>query len=93
MKIQAVSIWKDGKIYKASEFEMRSVSDDLKSCATFHFEMKEKSSIVNDNEVQGQVLAVGNLQLMGEEYTSWDGSNNSAYLWALNQLNIKAATL
>jgi len=92
MDIQSISIWKEGKVYKVTQFNLRSVSDDLKSSATFYFELQAASQIVEGNETQSDIIAVGNLQMDGTDYTLWDGSNNMAYLWALNQLNLKPAT-
>jgi hypothetical protein len=91
MDIQLVSIWKDGKVQKANEFIMRSVSDDLKSAATFYYELRVKETIVGDVVTPGQSLAEGNLTMDGVDYSSWDGSNTTVYQWALKQLNIKAA--
>lgn len=91
MDIQFVSIWKDGKVQKANEFIMRSVSDDLKSAATFYYELRVKETTVGDVVTPGQSLAEGNLTMEGVDYSSWDGSNTTVFDWALKQLNIKAA--
>ena len=89
MDIQLVSIWKDGKVQKANEFIMRSVSDDLKSAATFYYELRVKESTVNDVVTPGQSLAEGNLTMDGVDYSMWDGSNTTVYTWACKQLNLK----
>lgn len=87
--IQPISIWKDGSEKQASEINLRIVADDMASSCTFYYELKEANQQDADgNEVQGQVLAVGNSSMGGEDYTSWNGSNADAYTYVADKLNI-----
>jgi hypothetical protein len=69
----------------------------LQSSCTFYWQIKEADTIVPaDEEVEssadqvipGQTLDQGNTTLSGEEYLNWDGSNNYAYFYIAQTLNI-----
>lgn len=87
-QIQGIQIWNDGIVKTAVNFNLRSISDDLNSSATFYYELKEEDVIDGDNVISGAVLRNGNLSMGGQEYTDWDDSNASAYTWAASKLNI-----
>jgi hypothetical protein len=89
MDIQSVNIWKNGKSYKANEFVLWSITDDLKSKAVFCYELRIKEIINGDIVTPADVLTSGNLTLEGESYTAWTGSNVDAYTWAAKELNLK----
>jgi len=88
-QIQAVSIWKDGVEKTAEVFNLRIVMDDMATSCTFYYEMKEADQVTpEDVTIQGQVLAVGNSSMGGDDYTNWDGSNSAAYTFVAGKLNI-----
>ena len=72
IKIQDVTITKTG-----NNFYLAIVSDNLSDNAQFLYQVSNE-----DNEI----IQNGELQMTGEEYTNWNGSNTAAYNWALQQL-------
>lgn len=88
-QIQPVSIWKDGAEKQAEEMNLRIVMDDMESSCTFYYELKEaQHEDAEGNIVQGQILAVGNSSMGGEDYSDWNGSNADAYTFVADKLNI-----
>lgn len=89
--IQPKSLWVGGQEKTASVLNLRSISDDLSSSATFYWELQEADVVVDEQTTQGQVLQCGNLTMSGEDYQIWNGAldiNAEAYSWAAVQLNL-----
>ena len=82
--IAPITIWKNGFTKTASVLDARIINDDLSTSCMFYYELKEAS--IEDQE--GQVLANGNVTLSGEDYLNWDDSNDSAYQYIANQINV-----
>lgn len=78
-KIKSVSIWKEGVKKTANKFLLHIEHDNMENSAKFHYRLG------NDED---ESLSSGYLEMVGDEYTSWDGSNNFAYIWAVNKLNL-----
>lgn len=81
-QIKTVNIWKDSVSKTAELFSLRVVGDDLATSATFYYELKE---------TDGEVLATGNLVMVGTDYSDWNATtdaNTEAYNWAAAQLNL-----
>ncbi len=72
IKIQDVTITKTG-----NEFFITLMFDNLSTTAQFTY------YVANDI---GEWIQQGNLNMTGEDYTNWNGSNAGAYDWALQQL-------
>ena len=97
-QIQPVSVWKDGQVKTAEQFNLRSIGDDLESSAQFYYELKEADVTTQDAEgndivTAGQVVAVGNLGMGGQDYADWGSQsgvdiNAWAYQWAAGKLNV-----
>jgi hypothetical protein len=97
-QIQPVSVWKDGQVKTAEQFNLRSIGDDLQSSAQFYYELKEADVTTQDAEgndivTAGQVVAVGNLGMGGQDYADWGTQsgvdiNLWAYQWAAGKLNV-----
>ena len=96
-EIQPIQIWKNGEVKTASVLDAIIINDDLQSTCTFYWQIKEADTIVPaDEEVEGsadqvipgQTLDQGNTTVSGEEYLNWDGSNNYAYFYIAQTLNI-----
>lgn len=85
--IQSVDVWFYGEVKSATKFKMGIEYDNLESTATFTF-----SLISVEQDAQGFPIDLevnsGNLTMSGTEYTSWGGSNDSAYDWGANKLNL-----
>lgn len=82
--IQPIQIWSNGQLKTASELDARIINDDLQTSCTFYWELKEAST----EETQGQQLAQGNVTMAGDDYLNWDGTNNEAYAFIANQINV-----
>lgn len=88
-KIKSIEIWREGIFKTAEEFRLRSILDDLSLSAKFYYELKEVDILEGDKVVSyGECIVGGNLSMSPEEYQSWDNSNDSAYAWAAEKLNI-----
>ena len=84
VQIQPLSIWKEGTIHIGSFISLLSVYDNLKDRVSFWFEIKE----IDDATEATPALSNGNIDLVGDEYTSWDGSNNQAYTLIASKLSL-----
>lgn len=92
VQIEPVSIWVNGVVKEATQFNLRIINDDLATSATFYYELK--SADVTDaegNVIGGQVLSVGNESVSGQEYIDWGASsdvNAEAYVIVAGKLNV-----
>lgn len=82
--IQPIQIWINGANKTASILDARIINDDLQSSCTFYYELKEAST----EDTQGQQLAQGNVTMSGDDYLNWDGTNDEAYAYIANQINV-----
>ena len=81
-QIQPVSIWYNGQIKQATQFDLTSVGDNLSTTANFYFWLADQ------NEMK---LTDGNINMIGfdyEAYSTSPDSNAYAYQWAATQLNL-----
>jgi len=80
--IQPVSIWYNGQMVQAVLFSLISISDNLSTTATFYYALLSSAQIR---------LAEGNLTMDGADYTTYStstSSNEFAYSWAAQKLNL-----
>jgi hypothetical protein len=83
VQIQPVSIWYNGQSKQASELDARIIFDDLATTAQFYYELKE---VVEG--VIGATLSNGNVSMDGQDYIDWDNSNEEAYIYIADKLNL-----
>ena len=83
-QISPVSIWKNGQNKTASILDAYIINDNLSSSCTFYWMLKE----ADQQEQAGQVLADGNVTMTGEDYDNWDGSNDYAFDYIAEQINV-----
>jgi hypothetical protein len=81
--IQPIQIWKNGQQLTASVLDAIIINDNLSTSCTFYWMLKEDL----DDEV-GQTLADGNATMTGEDYNNWDGSNDYAFSYIAEQINV-----
>ena len=93
--IQPIQIWKNGTARQASLLDARIINDDMKTYCVFYYYLKEADTITpsevegeSDTITIGEILADGNVTISGEDYTNWDGSNDEAYNYIANNLNL-----
>ena len=80
--IQSIDIWKDGQSKQATILKMYISYDDLKSTATFQYQLCDDSLCS---------IADGSLSIYGDNYLNWGGSgdsNEEAYVFGASQLNL-----
>jgi len=80
MEIQSVLVWKDGVKKSAVELVIHSEFDDMETRAKFAYRLFTKDA---------EQVASGYVDLMGEGYKYWDGSNKGAYEIVCDSLNLK----
>jgi uncharacterized protein YhfF len=93
--IEPVQIWSNGQSKQASVLDARIINDDLKSSCSFYYELKEADTVTPSSEEGGQnsvvsgiSLAQGNVSMSGQDYDNWDDSNDSAYQFIADHLNL-----
>ena len=96
--ISPVTLWVNGLQKTATQFNLRSVSDDLATSATFWYSLDEVITTPAPEAPEGQLqaepmthtnsLATGNVSMSGEDYTAWTGSNDDAYEFCAEALNL-----
>jgi len=86
--ISPVSIWKNGQSLTASILDAIIINDNLSSSCTFYWMLKEADSVVDEQSVAGQTLADGNVTMSGDDYDNWDGSNDYAFEYIAEQINV-----
>jgi hypothetical protein len=82
--ISPVFIWKNGITKTASILDAYIINDNLSSSCTFYWMLKE----ADQEEQAGQVLADGNATMSGDDYDNWDGSNDYAFEYIAEQINV-----
>jgi len=93
--IQPIQIWKNGASFEASVLDARIINDDLKSSCTFYYYLKKADTVIPsevegepDKVINGEILVDGNVIISGEDYINWDGSNDFAFEYIANDLNL-----
>jgi hypothetical protein len=82
--ISPIQIWKNGQNKTASILDAIIINDNLSTSCTFYWMLKE----ADQEEQAGQVLADGNATMTGEDYDNWDGSNDYAFEYIAEQINV-----
>ena len=79
MKIKPISSWQNGQEKQGTNFELRSIRDNLSTSATFYYSIstQETEGIISN------VLVDGEITLDGTNYQTWD-ADPSANTWAIN---------
>jgi len=80
MEIQSVQVWKDGTKKSAVDLVIHSEFDDMETRAKFAYRLFTKES---------EQVASGYVDLDGEAYLAWDGTNVKAYEIVAAALNLK----
>jgi hypothetical protein len=94
-QIKPIQIWKNGEVKTASLLVARIINDDLKSTCLFYYTLNEEDTVIESDQedlsstiINGQMLTEGNVLMSEEDYLGWDGSNDSAYTFVANQINV-----
>jgi hypothetical protein len=94
--ITPVNIWHEGTSKEVSKLDVVSQYDDLKSYASFAYRlMQEVEGIAPDPAPEGYVptpmqvsIVSGSVYMGGADYENWDDSNDGAYEYVADKLNL-----
>jgi hypothetical protein len=88
-KIEPIQVWKNGEQLEASFLNAIIVNDNLDSACTFYYQLLTGGDGTEAMPISvGQLVAEGNISLSGENYLSWNGSNNYAFEYISEKLNL-----
>jgi hypothetical protein len=88
-KIEAVNVWKNGESQEANLLVASIQYDNLQNSCSFLYQLCSSGEGTEEMPlIIGQELASGNINLDGDAYLEWDGSNDYAYDYIANKLNL-----
>ena len=87
--IESVNIWKNGESFEANLLNAYIINDNLESSCSFYYQLCSSGEGTEALPlVIGQTLADGNVTMSGEDYLNWDNSNDAAYSYIAEKLNL-----
>ena len=87
--IQPITIWKNGESQEANLLNAIIINDNLESSCSFYYSLCASGEGTEAMPlVIGQTLAEGNITMSGEDYLAWDNSNEAAYVYIAEKLNL-----
>lgn len=87
--IESVNIWKNGESFEANLLNAYIINDNLATSCTFYYSLCSSGEGTEALPlVIGQTLADGNVTMSGEDYLNWDNSNDQAYSYIAEKLNL-----
>ena len=87
--IQPVTIWKNGESQEANLLNAYIINDNLATSCSFYYSLCSSGEGTEAMPlVIGQTLADGNITMSGEQYLAWDNSNEAAYVYIAEKLNL-----
>jgi hypothetical protein len=88
-KIQSVTIWQNGESKNANILQVYINFDDLIGSCSFLYQLCSSNEENEDFLLTiNQTLANGEIKMIGDDYLEWDGSNEQAYTYIANKLNL-----
>lgn len=88
-QIEPISIWKNGESQEANLLNAYIINDNLQSSCSFYYQLCSSGEGTEALPIViGQTLAEGNVTLDGENYLAWDGSNDYAFSYIAEKLNL-----
>lgn len=88
-QIESVTIWNDGQEKTANILTAKIVQDNLETECNFFYELCEGGQGTEEMPLhQGISLVAGNVLMTGEDYLAWDNSNEAAYVYIAEKLNL-----
>ena len=87
--IQPVTIWKNGESQEANLLNAYIINDNLATACSFYYQLCSSGQGTEAMPLNiWQTLAEGNVQMDGEKYLAWDGSNDYAFSYIAEKLNL-----
>jgi len=88
-QIQPVTIWKNGESQEANLLNAVIINDNLSTSCSFYYQLCASGEGTEAMPIViGQTLAEGNLTMDGENYLAWNGSNDYAFAYIAEKLNL-----
>jgi len=88
-KIEPVTIWKNGESQEANLLNAYIINDNLATSCSFYYSLCASGEGTEAMPlVIGQTLAEGNIIMNGQDYLDWDNSNEEAYVYIAEKLNL-----
>jgi hypothetical protein len=88
-QIEAINIWKNGESQEATILNAYIINDNLATSCTFYYQLCSSGEPTEEATlVIGQMLAEGNVTMSGQDYIDWDDTNEAAYNYIAEQLNL-----
>jgi hypothetical protein len=88
-KIEPVTAWKNGEKLEANFLNAIIIRDNMQDFAEFYYSLNAGGEGTEAMPlVIGQTLAEGNITMDGEDYLAWDNSNEAAYVYIAEKLNL-----
>ena len=87
--IEPITIWKNGESQEANLLNAYIINDNLESSCSFYYSLCSSGEGTEAMPlVIWQTLAEGNVQMSGQDYLDWDNSNEAAYVYIAEKLNL-----
>ncbi len=87
--IEAVTIWKNGESQEANLLNAYIINDNLATSCSFYYQLCSSGEGTEEMPlVIGQTLAEGNVTMSRDDYLTWDGSNDYAFSYIAEKLNL-----
>ena len=88
-QIEPIGIWKNGESFEANLLSAYIINDNLETSCTFYYSLCSSGEGTEALPlVIGQTLADGNITMGGQSYIDWDNSNDAAYSYIAEKLNL-----
>lgn len=87
--IQPIYVWKNGEQLEANLLNAYIINDNLSTSCSFYYSLNTSGDGTEAMPlVLGQVVAEGNITMSGQDYIDWDNSNEQAYAYIAEKLNL-----
>jgi hypothetical protein len=88
-KIEPITAWKNGEQLEANLLNVYITRDDMQSYCQFYYSLNTSGEGTEAMPlITGEAVAEGNLIIDGENYLAWNGSNDYAFSYIAEKLNL-----
>jgi hypothetical protein len=88
-RIEPIQAWKNGEQLEANFLNAYIINDNLESSCSFYYSLNAGGKGTEAMPlVFGQVVAEGNITMNNQDYIDWDNSNEAAYVYIAEKLNL-----
>jgi hypothetical protein len=88
-RIEPIQAWKNGEQLEANFLNAYIINDNLESSCSFYYSLNTGGEGTESMPlVIGQAVAEGNITMSNQDYLDWDNSNEAAYVYIAEKLNL-----